>query len=324
MLTRPASGWGGASGLWLTGGAYATRGTTPGRGAKCVRGARAGGCLGSEPSGIRTREFSGRAGYGFRHDVRHAALRAPGRRARARGGRPWRSRPSLRARRPNRTLSPSPDRSGPPPSHRSRRWRATTTSSLTPCGGFQCADLRVPIDYDNPAGGDIAVKVLKARAANPARGSARSSSTRRASVIRRAVRQVGRLHRRARRALGLRHRRLRPRGVGQSAPIDRLSDGALDDFLGTDPTPDDDAEEQDLLAAARALASGCEANNRELLAHVSTETRPRTWTSCARPSVTASSTTWASPTAPSSARPTRTCSPSGSAGSSSTVSSHPT
>ena len=33
--------------------------------------------------------------------------------------------------------------------------------------GSECADLRVPIDYDNPAGGDIAIKVLKVRAANP-------------------------------------------------------------------------------------------------------------------------------------------------------------
>ncbi|HKX67151.1 MAG TPA: alpha/beta hydrolase [Intrasporangium sp.] len=142
----------------------------------------------------------------------------------------------------------------------------------TRCGEFECADLRVPIDYDDPAGGDIAIRVLKARAANPGKrigslvvnpggpGGSGVQYARSADFI------VGPAVRSAFDIVGF-----DPRGVGQSAPIDCLGDGALDDFLGTDPTPDDEAEKQDLLAAARTMASGCEANNRELLAHVSTE-----------------------------------------------------
>ena len=61
-----------------------------------------------------------------------------------------------------------------------------------------------------------------------------------------------------------------PRGVGRSAPVDCLSDRQLDTFLGTDPTPDNQSEEQQLLVEAKDLASGCEQKNAKLLPHLST------------------------------------------------------
>ena len=141
----------------------------------------------------------------------------------------------------------------------------------TPCQGFECADLQVPIDYDNPSRGDIAIKVLKVRArnqdgklgslvVNP--GGPGASGVRYATA---ADGIVGRAVRSSFDIVGF-----DPRGVGLSAPIDCLSDDDLDDFLNTDPTPDDRAEQQALLRAARTMASGCQEKNPEVLAHVST------------------------------------------------------
>jgi pimeloyl-ACP methyl ester carboxylesterase len=139
------------------------------------------------------------------------------------------------------------------------------------CDGFECADLRVPIDYDSPSRGDLMVKVLKVPARNQSRslgsllvnpggpGASGVDYAKSADLI------VGPAVRSSFDIVGF-----DPRGVGQSAPIDCLEDDALDDFLGTDPTPDDDSEQQDLLAAAQTMADGCEQNNPDLIAHVST------------------------------------------------------
>ena len=61
-----------------------------------------------------------------------------------------------------------------------------------------------------------------------------------------------------------------PRGVGSSSPIKCLNDRELDSFLGSDPTPDDKAEEQQLADLAKAFADKCKANGGPLLGHVST------------------------------------------------------
>ena len=48
-----------------------------------------------------------------------------------------------------------------------------------------------------------------------------------------------------------------PRGVGRSAPIDCVTDSELDTFLGSDPTPDDAAEEQAFAATSKGFADSC-------------------------------------------------------------------
>ncbi|HEX2704479.1 MAG TPA: alpha/beta hydrolase [Candidatus Lustribacter sp.] len=139
------------------------------------------------------------------------------------------------------------------------------------CQGGECATLRVPIDYANPSGDTIELALLRVRA--------RSSSQRIGSIVvnpggpggsgvdyaKAADFIVGSSVRRRFDIVGF-----DPRGVGRSAPIDCIDDGALDHFLGMDPTPDTGAEQQALLTEATALAEGCQERGGALLAHVST------------------------------------------------------
>ena len=139
------------------------------------------------------------------------------------------------------------------------------------CEGAQCASLRVPVDYDAPQGDTIEVALVKV----PARkGSQRIGSlvvnpggpggsgvdyARAADFI------VGKGVRDAYDVVGF-----DPRGVQRSAPIDCVTDRDLDTFLGSDPTPDDPAEEQAFAATARGFAQSCARTAGPLLAHVST------------------------------------------------------
>lgn len=143
----------------------------------------------------------------------------------------------------------------------------------TACDGtFQCADLTVPIQYADPAKGDLTIKVLRAPAkdqkdrigslvVNP--GGPGGSGVRYAQD---ADRIVGPSVRKYFDVVGF-----DPRGVGESDPVDCLTDHQLDQFLGTDPTPDDHAEQEQLLGEARDMANGCEEHNKALLPYVSTE-----------------------------------------------------
>jgi pimeloyl-ACP methyl ester carboxylesterase len=141
----------------------------------------------------------------------------------------------------------------------------------TKCAENECADLTVPLDYAKPDGKDITIKVLRVKArdqrkrlgslvVNPG-GPGGSGITYAAA----ADSIVGTQVRRYYDVVGF-----DPRGVGQSTAVDCLDDRALDNFLGTDPTPDTSAEEQGLLQQAKAMAAGCEAKSPELLPRVGT------------------------------------------------------
>ncbi|MEO6998764.1 MAG: alpha/beta hydrolase [Terracoccus sp.] len=139
------------------------------------------------------------------------------------------------------------------------------------CATFECANLRVPIDYAKPADGQIELKVLRVKATDQGKrlgslvvnpggpGGSGVDYAANADAI------VGDSVRRYYDVVGF-----DPRGVGRSAPVDCLSDRQLDTFLGTDPTPNDKAEEQQLLVEAKDMAAGCERKNAKLLPHLST------------------------------------------------------
>lgn len=159
----------------------------------------------------------------------------------------------------------------PPPGAESLARYYTQTLSWESCGPGQCADLTVPLSYDEPAGETINVKVLRMRASrqnsrlgslvvNPGGpGGSGVDYARSADFI------VGKPVRQRYDIVGF-----DPRGVGRSAPIDCVGDAQLDTFLGQDPTPDDAGEVQSFAAASKAFAESCKATAGPLLAHVST------------------------------------------------------
>ena len=66
-----------------------------------------------------------------------------------------------------------------------------------------------------------------------------------------------------------------PRGVGESSPLDCLSDRDLDAALASDPTPDDAAEIASYRTSSVDFGAGCRQKSGDLAAHVSTEEAAR-------------------------------------------------
>jgi pimeloyl-ACP methyl ester carboxylesterase len=159
----------------------------------------------------------------------------------------------------------------PPPGAEALSRFYTQQLDWAECEGAQCATLEVPVDYDNPSGDTIELALVKV--------PAKKSSKRIGSLVvnpggpggsgvdyaRAADFIVGKGVRDAYDVVGF-----DPRGVGRSAPIDCVTDSELDAYLGSDPTPDDAAEEQAFAATSKRFADSCAATAGPLLGHVST------------------------------------------------------
>ena len=141
-------------------------------------------------------------------------------------------------------------------------------------GGFECARVVVPVDYADPDGPTLEVAVNRLPASgdrigalfvNPGGPGVSGLSYARAasSIVSKSVRErydvVG----------------FDPRGVGASQGVDCLADAQLDAFIAADGTPDDAAEEQDLLRQSALLADGCRADSPTLVAHLGTRDAAR-------------------------------------------------
>ncbi|MDP2772577.1 MAG: alpha/beta fold hydrolase, partial [Nocardioides sp.] len=127
-----------------------------------------------------------------------------------------------------------------------------------PCGDNQCGFLTVPVDYRDAGGETIEVKLLKVPAADPGArigslvvnpGGPGAPGTSYAEGAGNAFRApitdrfdiVG----------------FDPRGTGESAPIDCLSDDEMTDFLAVDPAPDDAQEERVIVDELADFFQGC-------------------------------------------------------------------
>lgn len=135
----------------------------------------------------------------------------------------------------------------------------------------ECAQLTVPLSYDDPAGDTIELSVLRAPATNP--------SEREGSLVVNPGGPGGSGVEYARLADFIVSDQVRPvydivgfdpRGVGESAPITCIGDDELDEFLSADPTPDDENEAEETAQISEDFADACESNAGALLAHVST------------------------------------------------------
>ncbi|MGH3458476.1 alpha/beta hydrolase [Aeromicrobium sp.] len=142
------------------------------------------------------------------------------------------------------------------------------------CGRAQCTWVKVPVDYDEPDGEtlELRVKVIPASGdggrtmfLNP--GGPGAPGTDFADSMRG---QFGNDVLDAYDLVGV-----DPRGAGKSTPIDCLTDRGFDAFIEGDPTPDDDAEIKKYRAAYTDLGAGCEDKSGSVAAHISTEEAAR-------------------------------------------------
>jgi pimeloyl-ACP methyl ester carboxylesterase len=136
-------------------------------------------------------------------------------------------------------------------------------------GDFECATLVVPIDYADAGGETIEVALLKVPARDERQGSLvvnpggpGAPGTAYAAAASRVFREP---LLRAFDIVGF-----DPRGTGESAPVDCLSDEQLDEYLASDPNPDDAAEEREYASLVEDFGSGCAELSGDLVNHVST------------------------------------------------------
>ena len=137
------------------------------------------------------------------------------------------------------------------------------------CEAGECADLEVPLDWEEPEGETITIAVNRTAAKGDAAGSlvvnpggpggsgvdyAAAADQIVGGSIRNNFDVVG----------------FDPRGVGRSEPVDCVEDAELDDWMGRDPSPDDEAERAAAVDEATEFGKACEETTGELIGHVST------------------------------------------------------
>ena len=177
---------------------------------------------------------------------------------------------------PSPTVEPTPEPGSSDPPTPDLAAYYTQDLAWESCrGSFQCARLTVPVDYADPGTGTIELEVLKVAAEEPSErvgslvvnpggpGAPGTSYAQQASqVFRSALTDhfdvVG----------------FDPRGTGESAPVDCLSDEQMDAFLQADPVPDDTAEVTEVVDGLEDFWAGCTANTpggaTGVVAHVTT------------------------------------------------------
>jgi pimeloyl-ACP methyl ester carboxylesterase len=144
----------------------------------------------------------------------------------------------------------------------------------TPCrDGLTCAWLTVPLDYADPTGPTIRLRVNRAQATGPA--ARRQGSL----VINPGGPGEGALDFTAYLAEAVANRvatqfdivGFDPRGVGQSAPITCMTPAQTTRWFRADGTPDTTAERVRYMSLAGAIPRGCLSMSPEMARHVGTE-----------------------------------------------------
>ncbi len=136
---------------------------------------------------------------------------------------------------------------------------------------WQCATMKAPLDWADPKGDTIGIALIRARTSGDQskRIGSLDLQLRRPRGLRRH--HAARLRRGLREAAHpLRPGEVDPRGVGRSAGVQCEDDSRLDVFFQQDATPDDTAEQKNLLNTTKTFNAACEKNSGRTLPHVCT------------------------------------------------------
>lgn len=138
------------------------------------------------------------------------------------------------------------------------------------CGDdLECATLTVPVDHAEPDGPTIGLSVARLPSTGDPRGSlVTNPGGPGVSGVDHLRSVAGTWSRDVRAAYDVVS--FDPRGVGSSEPVVCLDDDATDELLGSDPTPDDPAEQARVDALQAGFVDGCVRAAGELLGHLST------------------------------------------------------
>lgn len=139
-----------------------------------------------------------------------------------------------------------------------------------PASGFDCANVRVPLDYSKPQGETISLALIRTKATEPGRrigslvfnfggpgGSGVETFAQAANGYK---------------ALGTRYDLVSfdPRGVGRSDPVTCIDDKQMDELSAMDSSPDDAAEERAYTDEQKAYDQVCETKSGKVLPYVGT------------------------------------------------------
>ncbi|MFE9776277.1 alpha/beta hydrolase [Streptomyces sp. NPDC005931] len=147
----------------------------------------------------------------------------------------------------------------------------TAPSPLPGGAEWQCADLKAPLDWDEPKGETIELALIRARTSGGAKERIGSLIFNFGGPGGSGVTTLP--------AFGEDYEELRtrydlvsfdPRGVGRSAPVICQNDQQLDAYFQQDATPDDSAEHTELLKNTKEFNEACEKNSQRILPHVRT------------------------------------------------------
>lgn len=167
------------------------------------------------------------------------------------------------------TEEEGPDATVPPEPELARFY--TQMVAWQECGtGFQCGWLTVPLDYAEPEGETIQLRLLRLEASgderigslvvNPGGPGAPGTQYAAAGPAVFGERLLQHFD-----VVGF-----DPRGTGASAPIDCLSDDEMDDYLSGNPVPTTPAQVRELVQLNRDFFRGCRQASGDLVDHVST------------------------------------------------------
>lgn len=142
------------------------------------------------------------------------------------------------------------------------------------CRDDRCTTIEVPVDYEDPDGETLQLAVRRV----PATGKGgKAIFVNPGGPGGSAVGFVGYLAselpddlRRTHDVIGI-----DPRGVGESTPLECLSDERFDAFIDTDPDPDDADGVAALTRSVKEMGTACRENSGALAEHVSTEEAAR-------------------------------------------------